>query len=39
VRSAYLARAKAEPARVRVIDASSEVAAVREAIETHLADL
>src|SRR5438093_623223 len=39
VRGAYLARAKSEPARVRVIDASREVAAVREAIETHLADL
>jgi dTMP kinase len=39
VRGAYLARAKAEPARIRVIDASVEVVAVRKAIETHLADL
>ena len=39
VRGAYLERAKAEPARIRIIDASSEVAAVRKAIETHLADL
>jgi dTMP kinase len=39
VRAAYLARAQAEPARLRVIDASSEVVAVRKAIETHLADL
>src|SRR6266436_6521509 len=39
VRGAYLARAKAEPARVRVIDASREVVAVRAAVETHLADL
>jgi dTMP kinase len=39
VRNAYLARAKAEPARIRVIDASGEVVAVRQAVETHLADL
>jgi dTMP kinase len=39
VRGAYLAQAKAEPARVRVIDASREVLEVRKAIETHLADL
>jgi dTMP kinase len=39
VRGAYLARARAEPARLRVIDASGEVVAVRKAIETHLADL
>ena len=39
VRSAYLAQARAEPARIRVIDASVEVVAVRKAIETHLADL
>ena len=39
VRTAYLARAKAEPARIRVIDASEEVVAVRQAVETHLADL
>jgi dTMP kinase len=39
VRGAYLAQAKAEPARIRVIDASGEVVAVREAVETHLADL
>ena len=39
VRGAYLAQARAEPARIRVIDASVEVVAVRKAIETHLADL
>ena len=39
VRGAYLAQARAEPARVRVIDASGEVLAVRKAIETHLVDL
>ena len=39
VRGAYLAQARAEPARLRVIDASGEVVAVRKAIETHLADL
>jgi dTMP kinase len=39
VRAAYLARAQAEPARLRVIDAGREVVAVRKAIETHLADL
>ena len=39
VRSAYLARAKAEPDRMRVIDASRDVVEVRKAIETHLAGL
>ena len=39
VRGAYLARAKEEPARIRVIDASVEGVAVRNAIDTHLADL
>jgi dTMP kinase len=39
VRSAYLARAKAEPDRMRIIDASREVGEVRKAIETHLAGL
>jgi dTMP kinase len=39
VRGAYLAQAKAEPARIRVIDASGEVVAVRKAIETHLTAL
>lgn len=37
VRGAYLARARAEPARMRVIDATGELAAVRKAIETSLA--
>ncbi len=36
VREAYLARARAEPARLRIIDASGEFAAVRKAIETSL---
>ncbi len=39
VRAAYLARAQAEPARLRVVDAGREVVAVRKAIETRLADL
>ncbi|HXM83686.1 MAG TPA: dTMP kinase [Burkholderiales bacterium] len=39
VRGAYLARAKAEPDRMRVIDASRDVVEVRKAIETHLAGL
>ena len=37
VRSAYLARAKAEPDRIRVIDASGDQAAVRKALGQHLA--
>lgn len=37
VRGAYLARARAESARMRVIDATGEFAAVRKAIETSLA--
>jgi dTMP kinase len=37
VREAYLARARAEPGRVRVIDASAEPAAIRQALEKHLA--
>lgn len=36
VRSAYLALAKAEPQRVRVIDASADAAAVRKQIEAAL---
>jgi dTMP kinase len=36
VRNAYLARAKAEPDRVRVIDASGEQAQIRRALEQHL---
>ena len=39
VRAAYLARAKAEPARMRVIDAAAPVAEIRKALEKHLADL
>ena len=39
VRAAYLARARAEPARVRVIDATAQLPAIRKAIEHHLADL
>ena len=39
VRAAYLARARAEPARVRVIDASAQVPEIRKAIERHLSDL
>ena len=39
VRAAYLARAKAEPARVRVIDASADIAAIRKAIAQSLAGL
>ena len=39
VRGAYLARAKAEPARVRVIDAAAKVPEIRKALEQHLADL
>ncbi|MGQ0545644.1 MAG: dTMP kinase [Betaproteobacteria bacterium] len=39
VRAAYLQRAKAEPARLRVIDAGADMAAIRKAIAEHLADL
>ena len=39
VRAAYLARAKAEPGRMRVIDASADLAAIRKAITGHLAGL
>ena len=39
VRAAYLERARAEPARVRVIDASAAMPAIRKAIEQHLSDL
>ena len=39
VRAAYLARASAEPARVRVIDASAAVPEIRKALERHLAGL
>jgi len=37
VREAYLARARSEPGRVRVIDASLEPAEIRQALEKHLA--
>lgn len=37
VRAAYLARAKAEPGRMRVIDARADVPTVRRAIENNLA--
>jgi len=37
VRGAYLLRAKAEPGRVRVIDASGDHASVRKALAPHLA--
>ena len=36
VRAAYLERAKAEPARMRVVDASLEVPAIRKALEKEL---
>jgi dTMP kinase len=36
VRAAYLALAKAEPQRVRIIDAEKDSAAVRRSIEPHL---
>ena len=36
VRKAYLARAKAEPDRIRTIDASGDQAAIRKALERHL---
>jgi len=39
VRAAYLERARAEPARVRVIDASAAMPAIRKAIEQHLSEL
>ena len=39
VRAAYLDRAKREPARVRVIDASLPVAEIRKMLERHLSDL
>jgi dTMP kinase len=39
VRGAYLAIAKAEPARVRVIDASADIAQIRKAITRELAGL
>jgi dTMP kinase len=37
VRAAYLARAKAEPQRIRVIDATGDFPAIRKAIEASLA--
>jgi dTMP kinase len=37
VRGAYLARAKVEPQRIRVIDASGEFPAIRKAVEASLA--
>jgi len=37
VRNAYLERAKAEPARVRIIDASGDPTQIRKALEKHLA--
>jgi dTMP kinase len=39
VRAAYLERARAEPARVRVIDASADMAGIRRSIESNLSDL
>jgi dTMP kinase len=39
VRAAYLDLARAEPARVRVIDATASVAQIRTLLEKHLADL
>jgi dTMP kinase len=39
VRTAYLERARAEPARVRVIDASAAVPEIRKALERNLSDL
>lgn len=39
VRNAYLVRARAEPARLRVIDAAAEVTAIRKALEQGLSDL
>ena len=37
VRDAYLARARAEPDRIRIIDASGDHASIRKALEQHLA--
>ena len=37
VRGAYLSRAKAEPQRIRVIDASGDLAAIRKTLEASLA--
>ena len=39
VRGAYLARAKAEPARMRMIDAAADIARIRAAIAEHLSGL
>lgn len=39
VRGAYLARAKADPARVRVIDATASLGDTRKALERNLSDL
>jgi len=39
VRAAYLDRARAEPARVRVIDATAALADIRKALDRHLSDL
>ena len=39
VRAAYLERARAEPARVRIVDAAAPVAEIRKALERHLSDL
>ena len=39
VRATYLARAKAEPARIRVIDATLPVAEIRKTLERSLSDL
>ena len=39
VRAAYLERARAEPARVRIVDASVPVPEIRKALERHLQDL
>lgn len=39
VRAAYLERARAEPARVRVIDAAAAMPEIRKALERHLSDL
>jgi dTMP kinase len=36
VRNAYLARAKAEPGRVRIIDATADVATIRRSLEQAL---
>jgi dTMP kinase len=39
VRAAYLERARAEPARLRVIDAAAALAEIRKALERNLGDL